>query len=182
MRVRPIAVGVAVAAVSLLSLAAGNGLPAVAQVQGVSFSVLDHLFVAQSSAGGLAEVAFAQLALRRSPDREVRAFSRQVVEDQRQANRKLAVAARQMGITPADAPADRHLDLQQRLGTLSGKGFDRAFLTAMVTELRMDIALAERHAEIGADNPFAALAADRLPRQRAHLIRAERLLARLQKQ
>ncbi len=138
----------------------------------------DARFVLAASEVGLAEVNFGMLAEKRTANEDVRTFAHELVVDHVKANKELGeVAARRYG--GASAMNRGHLERFDKLSTLEGDAFDRAFLDGQIKEHESSIRLFEEEARKGQDEQLQAWAGKMLPTLRDHLKKARNLSDKL---
>jgi putative membrane protein len=108
----------------------------------------------------------------------VKEFGEQMVTDHTKANDELqAVAAKKNVTLPTDLDA-KQAAVRDRLAKESSKKFDRAYMAAMVTDHKEDVAEFER-ASKSSDPDVKAFAAKTLPTLREHLKMAKQVQATL---
>ena len=156
-------------AVALIALTG----PAAAQVQSVNDA--DREFVKKAASGGVAEVEFGRIATQRAARPSVRSFGERMVADHGRTNAELATLARSKGIDVATTLEPAHQPMRDRLNTLSGADFDRAYMSEMVRDHTEDVAAFERAAEVSADPDIKAWASRTLPMLRDHLALARQV-------
>jgi putative membrane protein len=165
-------------ALSLISLAAAALLaltgPAAAQVVQTASDV-DREFVNKAATGGLAEVELGRLAMQRAARPAVRSFGERMATDHGRGNAELAALARSKGLTVPITLEPGQQAMRDRLGSLSGADFDRAYMSEMIRDHTEDVALFEREADIAADPDIKAWAARSLPMLREHLALARQI-------
>lgn len=81
---------------------------------------------------GEIDIRAAQQALRKSRNREVREFARDMVRDHTAVNRQALALVRKLHVAPQDNPTSRALlkqatDEREKLARLNGPAFDRAY-------------------------------------------------------
>jgi len=131
-------------------------------------------FMQKAIAGNLAEIKVGELAQQKGATEGVRHFGTVLEEDHSKANQQAMTAASSMGVTPPAAPTPKEQAVYQRLASLSGKEFDRAFVKAMVKDHKKDIAEYEKEAR-STNSPAANYAQQTLPDLHKHLKLAEAL-------
>jgi putative membrane protein len=82
---------------------------------------------------GLADIANARLALKKSRNQEVRAFAREMERDHKAVNDKALALVKKLKVEPQDNPVSRSLakgqvDERAKLGKLKGRAFDKAYI------------------------------------------------------
>lgn len=161
------------AAVLILSVTAAGAQ------QGGSLAGPDREFVREAARGGLAEVELGKLAQKRASSDAVREFGQRMVTDHGKANGELAQLAEAKGVRLPEQLDDKHRELRERLGKVSGAEFDRLYMTEMVQDHRKDVAKFKQQAEQGKDPQLKAWAAKKLPTLQEHLRIAQGLQARV---
>jgi putative membrane protein len=147
--------------------AAGTARPAMAMT--------DADFAHEAAMGGMAEVALGKMATERGSDPQVKDFGKMMVADHSKANEELKGIARSKKITlPTEMDAD-HQALSDKLGKLSGKEFDAAYVKAMVEDHKKDLGLMQSEAAHGKDAELKAFAAKTAPVIQKHLTRIEQI-------
>jgi len=132
-------------------------------------------FLQDAVSGDNGEVAVGRLAQQRGASAGVRNFGRTLERDHAMAKAQALATARRLRITVAPgAIKPEAAQTRRQLMRLRGPAFDRAFVGAMVSDHRKDIAKFELQARTG-DRTTAALARTTLPHLRHHLDLALRL-------
>jgi len=131
-------------------------------------------FMQKAIAGNLAEIKVGQLAQQKGATEGVRQFGTVLEEDHSKANQQAMTAASSMGVTPPAAPTPKQQAEYQKLASLSGTEFDKAFVKAMVKDHKKDIAEYKKEAK-GTNSPAASYAQEILPDLHKHLQLAETL-------
>lgn len=138
-------------------------------------SSADVEFVRQATEGGRKEIDLAKLAVTKSENVEVKLFAQRLIDDHGTANQELMDLVGAAATTPpkAGAPASA------ALADLSAADFDRAFMSAMVTDHQQDVALFDQEAAHGTSEPLRRWAALKLPTLREHLQMATALQSKI---
>jgi len=131
-------------------------------------------FMQKAIAGNLAEIQVGRLAQQQGATQGVRHFGAVLVQDHTEANRQAMSAASSMGVTAPPSPSAKEQGEYQKLASLSGSRFDKAFVKAMVKDHLKDIAEYKREAKMG-NGPAASYAQQSLPTLHKHLQLAESL-------
>jgi len=128
----------------------------------------DHKFVMDAAKGGLAEVELGKLAQDKGSSDQVKNFGKRMVDDHSKANDELQTLAKNKNITlPSDLdPKDKAL--KDRLSKLSGPAFDRAYMSAMLTDHRKDVNEFKMESTNGKDPDVKAFASKTLPTLEDH--------------
>lgn len=146
-------------------------------VGAASLSPVDRIFLAESAALGLAEVAAARLALERAADPKVKDFARHMIREHEQTNEELDRIAADKGIAIVPEARGKPSDDLERLKRLSGEEFDSFYVKRFGFEAhRNAILLYERQNREGRDANLKAFAEKALPDERDHEAMAEYLV------
>lgn len=130
-------------------------------------------FLRKSMEGNLAEIKVGQLAQQKGATEGVRHFGAVLEKDHAQANQQAMTVASSMGVAQPSAPSQMERMEYQRLASLSGRQFDRAFVKDMIKDHRKDIAEFRKEAKVS--GPAADYAKASLPTLERHLHLAEAL-------
>jgi len=82
---------------------------------------------------GQIDVAAGEQALKKSKDKDVRAFAEEMVRDHKAVNDKALELVKKLGVTPQDNPTSQALAKDgaaklKQMAALSGKAFDKAYI------------------------------------------------------
>ncbi len=135
----------------------------------------DQTFVMKASAAGLAEVNAGLAAPRHTTNADVRKFAKHLVDDHTKANQQLNRIADRKRFRVAQAMDAKHRMALERMATLRGKDFDRAFARQMVKDHEEAISLFRAESKHGRDADLKAFASKTLPTLEEHLHMAEKL-------
>jgi putative membrane protein len=129
----------------------------------------DEAWVMKVAQGGMAEVELGKLAAEKGSTDAVKKFGQRMADDHSKANDELKALASQKKIAlPSELGADDKA-LRDRLVKLSGPAFDRAYMTAMVSDHVKDVNEFKLEAHRGTDPDVKAWAAKTLPTLEDHL-------------
>jgi putative membrane protein len=129
-------------------------------------------FLKSADEGGQAEIALATTALSKTSNDQVKVLAQTIQHDHQAANAELETLAQQKKIMLPTSVSKTHQALADRLGKMSGPGFDKAYVNEMVKDHKTDIAEFEKH-EKDSDPDVAAWVTKTLPALRNHLKLAE---------
>lgn len=143
-------------------------------------SDVDRNWLNNQLAGGDVEVRLGRLAQERGGSADVRAFGAMMVEKHTMAGTELKRVASRHNATAGDSRADEGKEDFDRLSTLAGREFDRAYLD-LVIEKHEDAAdaLEDKAGDNDEHADVREWAAKTLPGVRQHLERAKSLRERL---
>jgi putative membrane protein len=129
----------------------------------------DHVFVTSAATDGTAEVELARLAINQASNDRVKAFGQHMVVDHGKAGDELKALAVSKQITLPTSVYAKHQAIHDRLATLSGAAFDRAYITEMVAGHKKAVSDFTRESKRGQDSDVKAWATKTLPTLRDHL-------------
>src|SRR5262249_45745432 len=127
------------------------------------------------SAAGIAEVKFAELALKRGQGDEVKKFAQHMIKDHTKANDQLKTIANSEKYTLSATMDPKHQDLYRKLTGLTGADFDREYILTQVKDHEKAVALFEQEAQNGKNMKLKDFAVKTLPTLREHLESVRRL-------
>jgi putative membrane protein len=144
-----------------------------------SRAAMSATFVSTAAQDGLAEVELGRMAAQKATDPAVKSFAQRMVADHSRMNTQLQQVAQSQNMTMPTSISPKEQAEMNRLSSLSGAAFDKAYMQRMVSDHKKDVAEFENEANNG-DNPqVKALAAQSLPTLQEHLKLAEETLAQL---
>ena len=129
----------------------------------------DQSFVMKAAKGGMAEVELGKLAQDKGSSEQVKSFGKRMADDHGKANDELQTLAKNKNITLPTELDPKDQALKDRLSKLSGASFDRAYMTAMVTDHRKDVSEFKRESMSAKDPDIKAFASKTLPTLEDHL-------------
>lgn len=131
--------------------------------------VTDQSFVMKAAKGGMAEVELGKLAEDKGSSEQVKSFGKRMADDHGKANDELQSLAKNKNITLPSSMDAKDLALKNRLSKLSGSAFDRAYMSAMLTDHRKDVNEFKRESVSAQDPDIKAFASKTLPTLEDHL-------------
>ncbi len=135
----------------------------------------DHNFMMKAAQGGMAEVELGQLAEQNAQSQQVKDFGQRMVNDHSKANDELKQLAAQQGVALPTSLDAKDQATKQRLSSLHGAAFDKAYMHDMVTDHKKDIAEFKHEASSGNDEAVRSWATKTLPTLESHLGEAEKV-------
>lgn len=134
---------------------------------------MDNGFMTKAAQGGLAEVELGRMAATHASNQQVKQFGQRMVDDHSKANNELQEIAAQEGVTlPTTLDAKDQAE-KDKLSSLNGSDFDKAYMEDMVKDHRADIAEFKKEANSGTDPSLKTFAGKTLPTLQEHLTLAE---------
>jgi putative membrane protein len=133
----------------------------------------DTAFAKEAAIGGMAEVDLGNLAKQNASNQDVKQFGDRMVTDHSKANDELKQWASSNNVTlPTELDA-KHKALKDRLSKLNGDAFDKAYMRAMVSDHKEDVAKFRRESTSGKNADLKAWAGKTLPTLEDHLKMAQ---------
>jgi putative membrane protein len=120
-------------------------------------------------------VQLGKMAAEHAASPEVKQFGQRMVEDHGKANWELMALVERKGISVPTTLDQKHQQEADRLATLQGKAFDRAYIQQMVKDHEADVKLFRTQAQQGKDPELKRFAANTLSTLEAHLNMARSL-------
>jgi putative membrane protein len=129
-------------------------------------------FAMKAANGGMMEVELGRMAQEKGMSKDVKEFGAMMVADHSKANEELKTLATAKNITlPATIGEDMQKDVND-LAKLSGKEFDKKYVSMMVDDHKEDVDAFKKAAEDNSVDPdIKAFAAKTLPTLQQHLDR-----------
>lgn len=124
-------------------------------------------FMHEAAQGGMAEVEMGKLAAQKAQNAEVKKFGQMMVTDHTKANEELKGIATKKSV-PLPSDTGSHKASIDKLNSLSGAEFDRAYVELMVADHAKTINLFQSQADRGTDPEVKAFAAKTLPTLKKH--------------
>ena len=116
----------------VLAIAPATGCGIAAEKKAVILD--DRQFITNAAGGQQVEITLGHLATARAQSEPVKQFGQRMVADHQKASQEVKQLAAQEHIDlPADMPP-MHKELVDQLSKLSGKEFDRAYITHMIND------------------------------------------------
>jgi putative membrane protein len=133
----------------------------------------DDNFVRKAAQGGMAEVELGKLAEQRAVNPEVKKFAERMVTDHTKANDQLKEVASSKNITLPQSLGASDEATKNKLSSLSGDAFDKAYMSDMVKDHTKDVAEFRDESSSAIDPAVKNFAAETLPTLESHLKEAK---------
>jgi putative membrane protein len=133
----------------------------------------DSGFARKAAMDGLAEVELGNMAQQKAANEQVKQFGARMVQDHTKANDELKQLASSKGIDLPTALDSKHKKDMDKLGTLSGAKFDKAYMSHMVDDHKKAVSEFKKQAKSGKDADLKAFASKTLPTLEEHLKMAQ---------
>jgi putative membrane protein len=129
-----------IAGAVVLALSAAPAFAA-GKKQGItSKQVSDQEFVIHAAKGDMAEIELGKVAQTKASAESVKTFAKRMIDDHQRALDSLKPIAMNEKITVPTTIDPKDQALKERLEKLSGRAFDRAYMSAMIKDHRHDVA------------------------------------------
>jgi putative membrane protein len=122
----------------------------------------------KAAEAGMAEVELGKLAQSKAQNADVKKFAQKMVADHTKANDELKALAAKFKITLPAELNSTHKSVMDKLNSLSGADFDKAYVDAMVKDHDDAVSLFQTEADGGATEELKAFAAKTLPTLKSH--------------
>lgn len=132
-------------------------------------------FIEKAAERQQVEIVLGQLAAERAGDAQVKQFGAQMVEDHQKANQEVEQLASKEGVQLPIPLIGRHKEKKEKISQLSGKEFDRAYMTYMLRDHAKDVQEFERGAHALKNPQVQQWAEGTLPVLKQHLQRARQI-------
>jgi putative membrane protein len=142
-------------------------------------SSTEATFVKNSEAAGLTETRLGQIAKDKSSNNDVKNFGQKMIDDHTKAGDALKQVATQKSITLPTAVNATEKATITRLSKLSGKSFDKAYMSEMVKDHTSVVAALKQASKTSKDADIKSWAANTLPTAEEHLKMAKDINAKL---
>jgi putative membrane protein len=167
--------GAAVLAMSAVPAFAQDAQATMKKPATAAKTMADDHFVMDVAHAGMAEVELGRMATEKASKDDVKKFGQRMVDDHTKAGDELKSIAQTKNMTwPTELDA-KHKAVRDRLGKLSGEGFDRAYMQEMVAGHQKVAAMLKTESTSGKDSEVKAWAAKTLPTVEDHLKQAREI-------
>lgn len=129
----------------------------------------DKTFMMEAASGGMMEVEAGRIAEQTASSARVKSFGTMMVQDHTNANNELKALASAKNVMLPDAMMAKHREHIDMLKKKTGKDFDKAYISMMVTDHNEDVSKFQMTSNNAADADVKAFASKTLPVLRMHL-------------
>ncbi len=137
--------------------------------KGAKAPASDAAFIKKAANGGMTEVALGKVAAEKGESKEVRDFGSRMVTDHSKINDQLKEVAGKMNVeVPAKVNA-KHQAMIDKMSSMSGAAFDKAYVKAMVKDHKKDIAEFEAASKSVKNEDLKKFIDDAVPVMKEHL-------------
>ena len=135
----------------------------------------DRQFLTEAASGGMMEVELGRYAAEHGKSDRVKQFGRRMADDHAKANAELKQVATKSSVTVPTTMNAEDREKVARLTNLRGDEFDRAYMSAMVSDHQEDVQKFRTEADSAADPDVKSFAAKTLPTLESHLQMAQEI-------
>jgi putative membrane protein len=139
----------------------------------------DRQFVTEMSSGNLAEAQLGNLAAQKAASSDVKQFAERMVDDHSRANNELQQLVSGKGLSLPQEVGSQHQAVIDQLSKLSGREFDRAYVSEMIRKHEMTVTKLESAAQQSNDADLKAWVMKILPTVREHLQMAQEIAGKI---
>jgi putative membrane protein len=140
-----------------------------AQTTDAKTSAADVKFAKEAAMGGMMEVDLGKVAVQKASNAKVKEFGQRMADDHSKAADQLkSIAAKENITLPTELDA-KHKAMVDKMSSLSGAEFDRAYMADMVKDHQHDVADFQKESTSGSDDTLKAWAGKTLPTLQEHL-------------
>ena len=135
--------------------------------------VSDHEFLMNAAQGNMSEIELGKMAEARASNEAVKTFAKRMVTDHQKGLDSLKTVAANEKVTLPMTLSTEDQQLKDKLSKLSGAAFDHAYMNAMVTDHRQDVAEFRTESMHAKASDVKQYASSTLPTLEEHLKLAE---------
>lgn len=141
----------------------------------------DKKFMMEAASGGMMEVELGRLASETAASERVKNFGNMMVQDHTNANTELKALSSQKNVMLTDSMMAKHREHINMLKKKTGKDFDKAYMSMMVTDHNEDVSKFQANSNNAQDADLKAFATKTLPVLRMHLDSAKAINTSMKK-
>ena len=139
--------------------------------QGEPMSELEQSYLQKATAGHQAEVALGQLAVKKASSNQVKQYGARMIQDHQRVSKELHKLTSKEGTPLPSGLSMPHQQIQRMLSQLSGKDFDKAYISFIVRDHMRELGEWEQRAPTLTDPRLQHWTAGILPILNDHLAR-----------
>jgi putative membrane protein len=158
----------------VIALAAGSVRPLQGQAKPGDVRA-DSKFIHEMSSENLLEIRLGQMARQKASNSEVKDFGQRMVTDHTKLQDQWTTMASKNGLKFKPGLGRKHGQKVDRLEKLSGKEFDRAYMTTMIQDQKDDVDYLQNESKAAHSTPVRDLVGSILPTFEQHLTLAKQV-------
>ncbi len=128
----------------------------------------DTRFAKEAAIGGMTEVQLGKIAVKNASSEKVKDFGQKMIDDHTKAGDELKSVAAKDNITLPTAVDPKHQAIIDKMSSLNGTAFDRAYMQNMVKDHQEDVNDFQKEANNG-NGDMKSFAGKTLPTLQGHL-------------
>ena len=133
----------------------------------------DKNFLEHAAEGNNAEIALANMALKKTTRPGLKAFARRIVTDHEKANGQLKTIASENHVPIPTGTSVKYKAEEARLAMLEGRDFEDEYVNTMIDNHQADVEAYQKQVQYGADADLKKFASLTIPLLRQHLSMAK---------
>lgn len=137
--------------------------------QNTKFSPSDMTFAQKAASGGMLEVQLGKYAVQNASNEQVKQFGQRMVDDHTKLNDQLKALAAKDNITLATALNAKDQAQLDRLESMKGMAFEKAYMRDQVRDHENDIAAFQKEADTGTNPDLKTWSGQALSTLQEHL-------------
>jgi putative membrane protein len=137
----------------------------------------DQKFVVKAVECAIAEVKFAETAIKRATNPEVKQFAQKLKEEHNQCLKTLMDQAAKYKLAVVEGLSKEHKEITDRLSKLEGKAFDQAYVRGVIERQEKAISSCEGQIKEGKVDEIKSFCKDAMPKIKEHLEAARKVQA-----
>ncbi len=138
-------------------------------------SKTDAKFIKKAAIGGMTEVELGKIAAKNGQKDDVKSFGERMVKDHGKANDNLKSVASKMNVNVPEKVNAKHQAMIDKFSKMSGESFDAAYVKAMVSDHKKDIAEFEEAQGQVTNEDLKKFITDTIPVMKEHLEMVEKM-------
>lgn len=149
--------------------------PQIAVSQDAGLNEADSKFVAQEVSDGVAGIKFAELAVDKTENPEIKALAESIATDHTKANKDLLALAKTNDLEVNSDISEINEENFEKMEKLSGAEFDKSYLAYVIDGHKDAISKFEKSAKSESNAELKTWTTSMIPGLKAHLARAEKI-------
>jgi putative membrane protein len=155
--------------VMILAVSSAPAIASAKKSSSATKSMTDQAFVIDAAKGDMAEVELGKVAASKATNEQIRKLAKRMVDDHTKALDDLRAVAKKDSITLPAAVDPNDEAIKDRLDSLSGTPFDRAYMDAIIKDHRQDVVEFRTQSKTAKNADVKGYATKMLPMLEEHL-------------
>ena len=136
-------------------------------------------FLGLAAGGQQSEIELGLLAVHKAANEQVKQFGTRMIEDHQKAQQEIRQLATKEGVSLRIEPSEQHQQQKAQLSQMTGKEFDRAYITFMLRDHTKNMKHFGQHALVEPNQEIRQWTASALPVIKEHLEKVKTIAAAL---